>query len=163
MGSRIFWVLLAGGALVAGIVIQDGDEIFGWGDHEARVSASAQRTTESRVERAVERGAERMQIVDAGGHEVEVSDEAKRALAGAVGRLVEAEVALAVLGVRDAEAGELAAAEARRVQARAEVDRLKEQIATEQHAATDRAAVRAQIQREVREDVRASIRDAIQP
>lgn len=163
MASRILWVLLAGGALVAGILVQDGDEIFGWGDHDARVSARSERSVESRIERAVERGTERMRIVDAGGHEVEVSDDAKRALADAVGRLVEAEVALAVLGVRDADAGELAAAKARQVQARAEVDRLKEQIAVEQHAASDRAAVRAQIQREVRDDIRASIRDAVSP
>ena len=163
MASRILWVLLAGGALVAGIILQDGDEIFGWGDRDVQVAHSSERAVESRIARAVERGTERMQIVDAGGHEVEVSEDAKRALAGAAGRLVEAEVALALLGVREADDGELAAANARRDAARAEVDRLKEQIATEQHAATDRAAVRAQIQREVREDVRASIRDAIQP
>ena len=163
MASRILWVLLAGGALVAGIFLQDGDWIFGSGDHDARIAVRTERTVEPRIERAVERGAERMQIVDAGGHEVEVSEEAKRALAGAVGRLVEAEVALAVLGVRDAGAGELAAAKARQVQARAEVDRLKEQIAIEQHAASDRAAVREQIQREVREDVRTSIQDAVRP
>ena len=160
MASRILWVLLAGGALVAGIALQDGDAIFGWGDHDARVATSTERTVESRVERAVERGAERMQVVDARGNEVVVSDEAKRALAGAVGRLVEAEVAHAVLGVRDASPGELAAANARRVAARAEVDRLKAQMAAEQGAVSD-AAVRAQIQREVREDIRASIRDAV--
>lgn len=163
MGSRIFWILLAGGALVAGIALQDGDEIFGWGEHDARVAVRTERTVESRVERAVERGTERMRIVDAGGHKVEVSEDAKRALAGAVGRLVEAEVALAVLDVRDAKAAELAAAQARQAHARAEVDRLKEQIATEQNAARDRAAVREQIQREVGDDVRASIREAIAP
>lgn len=163
MASRILWVLLAGGALVAGMILQDGDRIFGWGDHDVRIAHNSERAVESRIGRAVERGAERMQIVDAGGHEVEVSDDAKRALARAAGRMVEAEVALALLGVRDAEDGELAAAKTRRDQARAEVDRLKEQIAADQHAAGDRAAVRAQIQREVREDVRASIRDAIAP
>ena len=83
MASRILWVLLAGGALVAGIILQDGDEIFGWGDRDVQVAHSSERTVESRIARAVERGTERMQIVDAGGHEVEVSEEAKRALASA--------------------------------------------------------------------------------
>ena len=159
MLSRIFWVVLAGAALVGGMWIQDGGILHWASDRE--IAASTEHAIEQRVERAVERGVDRMKIVDAAGHEVEVTEDAKRALADAVGRLVEAEVALAMLGVRDAEARELAAANARRDQARAEVDRLKEQVALQQHAVGDRAAVREQIQREVREDIRASIREAV--
>ena len=159
MLSRIFWITLAGMALVGGMWIQ-GDGPFAWGEHR-EISESTEHAIESRIERAVERGVERMQVVDAGGHEVEVSSEAKRALAASVGRLVEAEAALAVMRIRDVEPEELAAANARRDQARAEVDRLKDQIAAQQHAADDRDAVREQIQREVREDIRATVREAV--
>ena len=162
MASRIFWVFIAGLALVTGMVLQDGDRIFSWADDQTDISAKTERAIEARVERAVESSFDKMQVVGSDGRRIEVTAETKRALGDAVGRLVKAEAELAVLGIRDASDEDMQAATVRRDQARAEVETLKAQIEQQEDvAAGDRDAVREQIQSKVREDIRDTVRDAV--
>lgn len=160
MLSRIFWVGIAGIALVAGMILQDGDRMFGWTDHD--VSAKTERAIEARIDRAVDRSVDRMQVVGSDGREFDVPPETKRALADAVGRLVKAEAEFAIVRVRDGSREERRAAGARRDQARAEVEVLKAAIKQQEQASKlARGDVSGEIDREVREEVRAAIRDAV--
>lgn len=156
MGSRIFWVFIAGLALVTGMAVQ-GDGPFSWDDDEA-ISERVERHVEGRVDREIDRGIGRVPIIDARGREVDVPDEARRALAEAVGRLVEAEADYAVLRVRDARPEQIAAAKAARDHARAEVEQLKADIkAHEAVVRGERDATRDQ----TRNDIRETVRDAV--
>ena len=153
MLSRIFWIGIAGIAIVAGMIMQNGRSILSWcdGPHHAR----SQRI-ESRVDAAIDRSVDRMQVVGSDGEEVDVSPEAKRALGDAVGRLVKAETELALLKVRDAGKDEIAAATDRRDRARAEVETLKSRIEDQKTRSDDkRDAIRDQL----RDDVRDAVRD----
>lgn len=135
MLSRIFWVGIAGMALVVGMVIQDGDWIFDSVERELT------------VEQAVA---------------TDVPPETRRALADAVGRLVKAQAELAMLKVGDESAAEIQAAETRRAEARADVDRLEAEIRNQgQAAAIEQKAVRDQVRTEIREGVRTTIREAV--
>jgi hypothetical protein len=157
MLSRIFWIGIAGIALIAGIIVQEGDGLFSWGD-DHHVSTKVDRAIEARVER----GFDKMQIVDSGGREIELSRETKREFGQAIGRLVKAEANLAVLGVRDASDEEIQAAKVRRDQARTEVETLKARIEQQkQVSAHDRDAVREQIRQEIRDDVHSAVREAV--
>jgi hypothetical protein len=148
---------LAGIALIAGIIVQDGDGLFSWGDHRD-VSAKVDRAIEARVER----GFDKMQIVDSDGREIELSREIRAEFGEAVGRLVKAEAHLAVLGVRDASDEEIQAAKVRRDKARAEVETLKARIEQQKHVSDrDRDAVREQIRQEIRDDVHSAVREAV--
>ena len=159
MASRIFWVLLAGAALVTGMMLQDGDRLFTWG-HESGITRSTERAIEARVERAVESSFDKVQVVNADGRDIDVPPEMKRALGAAVGELVEAETDLALLKVRGGSSEEMKAANLRRDMARGAVDQLKTQIKAQGQApAVDREAVRDQIREEVRETVRDAVRD----
>ena len=161
MLSRIFWVSVAGIAIIAGMALQDGDSIFRW-SHDKEVSAKTERSIEAEVERAIDGSFDKMQVVGADGDEIEVPAETKRALAAAVGELVkaEADMALARVGEDDPEA--LRAAAARRDQARREVDRLKAEIKGHERAAqSEQDALREQIRREVQQDVRESVKGAV--
>ena len=165
MLSRIFWIGIAGAALVIGMVVQDGDG-FLWGHDDATIDARIDRIVDgsaidSGIDRAVDRSVDSMQVVGSDGREIDVPAEAKQAMAEAVGRLLKAEAALAVLRIRDGSAEERVAAEAARDHARSDVDRLKMQIKRlEQAQGVDQQALREQIQRQVRDEVRASIREA---
>jgi len=77
MLSRIFWIGIAGIAIVAGMIMQNGRSILSWGDspHHAR----SQRI-ESRVDAAIDRSVDRMQVVGSDGEAIDVSPEAKRVL-----------------------------------------------------------------------------------
>ena len=162
MLSRIFWVGLAGMALVIGMLLQDGGRIFSFADDHTDISAKTERTIEASVDRAIDGSFEGMQVTDGDGNEIDVPAETKRALGEAVGRLVKAEAALAVLKIRDGSAEEMQAASARRDQARADVDRLKAEIKGEGPAAkAEHDAVAAQIERQVRDDVREDVRAEI--
>jgi hypothetical protein len=170
MLSRIFWVGIAGLALVTGMVLQDGDWIFGGNDRsiDASVDRAVDRTVDRAadrndraVDRAVDRTVDRMQIVS-DGREIDVPAETKRELAAAVGRLVQAEADHAILRIGDGSSAELQAATVRRDRARADIDRLKAEIKdAEQAARLEHQAVRDQIRREVREDVRDTVREAV--
>jgi aminopeptidase N len=158
MLSRIFWVGIAGIALVAGIALQDGNWIFGSGDRG--IDVGIDRTVDRTVDRAVDRSVDRMQVVGPDGQQIAVSPDTKRALAEAVGRLVKAEADLAVLRVRGGDSPELQAAIARRAHTRAEVDRLKAEVRQqEQLASVERDALRDQIRREVRDEIREAARN----
>lgn len=157
MLSRIFWIGIAGIALIAGMALQDGGFAFGWGDH-TQVSAKVERTIEDRVEQAIDRSFDKMAVVEADGHEIDLPAETKRAMAAAVGELVKAETDLAMVRVNDGGEQALQAAQARRDQARTEVDRLKAKIkGIEQGAPEANDALREQI----REDVRAAVRESV--
>ena len=84
MLSRIMWISVAGIALIAGIAMQDGDWIFGSNDR-TEISSKADRTVEARVDRAIERSFDKMQVTDGDGREIDVPARTKRALADAVG------------------------------------------------------------------------------
>ena len=168
MLSRIFWVGIAGIALVTGMLLQDGGWIFGSVDRvvdtsiDQTVDRTVDRVTDRVVDQVTDRAADgsvdHMQVVGADGREIAVSPQDKRAFANAIARLVEAEAALAVLKVRDVGGSELQAANARRDAARAEVDRLKAAIKTEDRVGqVSETAVRDQ----VREEIRTSVRDAV--
>jgi hypothetical protein len=162
MLSRIFWISVAGIALIAGMAVQ-GDSIFGWGDR-VHSDRHRERAIEARVERAIEGGFEEMHVVGSDGREVDVPAKTKQAMAKAVGELVKAEAHLAVtrIGDDDDDDEELQAAQARRDRARAEIDRLKVEMKEFERAAQgDNDALREQIRREIREDVRASVREAV--
>ena len=157
MLSRIFWVGIAGFALVAGMVLQDGGRIFSWADGRSDISATTKQAIDASVDRAVDRSVDQMQVVGTDGRQLQVSPQAKRALLDAVGRLVKAEAQLATLRIRDGTEQERQAATAARDHARAEVDRLKTEIKAQQSAATIEGDVRDQ----VREDIRETVRDAV--
>lgn len=152
MLSRIFWIGIAGIAIVAGMIIQNGRGILSWGDGSDH---SRSQRIESRVDAAIDRSVDRMQIVGSDGEEIDVPAEAKRALADAVGRLVKAETELALLRVREADKKEIEAATVRRDRARAEVETLKSHI-ERQKALSDgkRDAIRDQIRDDIRDTVR---------
>lgn len=165
MLSRIFWVGIAGVALVIGILLQDGGRIFSMAA-ESESMDGVQRSIEASVDRAIDGSFDGMQVMDGDGNEIDVPPETKRALGEAVGRLVKAKADLAILKMRDANAAEIAAVEVRSAQARADVDRLKAEIKGEEAAArAEHDALAAQIERDVRQsvrdDIRAEIRDAV--
>ena len=161
MLSRLFWIAAAGIALVAGIALQDGDSIFGWGAR-AHDDWHREQAIEARVERTIEGSFDKMQVVDSDGRELDVPATTKRAMARAVGELLKAEAHLAMTRVGEDNEAEMRAALARRDGARAEVDRLKVEIeAFERAAQNEDGALREQIRREIREDVRATVRDAV--
>ena len=161
MLSRIMWISVAGIALLVGMALQDGAKIFSWADDHADISAKTEQAVTESVDRAVASSFDQMTITGPDGEEIDVPPETKRALGEAVGRLVKAETSLAMLRVGDATAEERQAAEARRAQARADVDRLKGEIKRHDHAAVlESEAITEQVRREVREDIRAEIRDA---
>jgi len=165
MLSRIFWVGIAGVALIAGMVIQNGDRIFAVAA-ESESLASVERSIDATVEEAVAGSFDKMQVIDADGNEIDVPAETKQAMAEAVGRLVKAEADLAILRVRDGSAEDRQAAETRRAEARAEVDRLKAVMRNEEQGAkAEQQALSEQIERdvrqEVREDIRAAVREAV--
>lgn len=161
MLSRLFWVGIAGVALVTGMVLQDGGRILAWG-HDSGVSRSAERAVTESIERSVGSGLERMQVVDTEGREIDVPPETRQALASAVGRLVKAEADLALIKVRDGSTEELAAATARSADARAAVDRLKTEIKDQGEAdALEQSAVRETVRQEVRDQIRTTVREAV--
>jgi hypothetical protein len=165
MLSRIFWVGLAAIALITSMIIQDGDRMLSWGDSHD-LSAMTEGAIEAKIERAVARGVDRMEVVDSGGREIVVPPDRKRALADAIGRLIEAETDLAVLRVRDGSAEKVKAASALRDKTRAEVDALKAEIERREDASIDasvdkRDVARDEIRREIREDVRDAVRDTV--
>ncbi len=155
MLSRIFWVGIAAVALLTGIVLQDGDRFF---RADRGIDIGIDRAIDRTVDHAVDGSFDGMQVMDADGNEIDVPTETKRALGEAVAQLVKAKADLAILKVRDASDEEIAAAEVRSAQARAEVDRLKVEIRGEDQAA-DRDAIRAEVRREIRDTVREAVRN----
>lgn len=155
MLSRIFWIGLAGIALIGGMVLQNG--IF-W-DDDTEISSKTERTIEDKVDRAIDRSFDKMTVMGSDGEEVDVPAETKRAMASAVAELVKAETDLAVARVGEDDEEAVKAARARREKARAEVDRLEAEIRKLDRATdSDRDAIREQIKREVQEDVREAVR-----
>lgn len=149
MAGRIFWIGVAGAALVTGMVVQDGEQFMAMAD-ESEVSTRIDRRTDRSVDRAVDRSVARIQIKDSDGREIDVPAESKQAFADAVGRLVKAEADYAILRVRDGNREERVAARARRDSARAEVETLKDAIKQQDEG-----------RREVRDEVREAVREAV--
>ena len=161
MLSRIFWISLAGIALIGGMILQDGGSIFSWGDHR-EISAKAERTIEERVDHAIDRSFDKMEVMGSDGSEIDVPAETKRAMATAVAELVKAEADLAVAKIGESTDEEVKAARARREKARANVDRLETQIRNLDRASpSERDALREQIKRDVQEDVRTTVRESV--
>jgi hypothetical protein len=157
LASRLFWIFLAGIAIVAGFALQQRDILFAWGSDSA-----TDRGIEARIDRGIDRSLSRMDVVGPDGKTIDVAPETKRALADAVGRLVSAETHLVLAKVRHASESELRQATLNRDSARAEVERLKDRIDREkQLSGRDRAVVREQIRQQVRDDIRESIRSAV--
>ena len=157
MLSRTLWLGLAGIALVTGIVLQDGKRLFSWTDPQD-VGATTEHRIKAGVERAVEVGVDKVPIVVIDARKTDVPPETRRALNDAVGKLVKAEAELALLSVREAGGEARQAAEARRDQAKAEVDTLMAQI-ERQKDVTD--VERVAIREEVRNEIRDAVRDAV--
>ena len=151
MLSRILWIGLTGIALIAGIALQDGPGIFSW-DH------GADRSVAERVDAAIDRGIDKMQVTGSDGEEIDVPPETKRALADAIGRLVKTETELAMLRFRDGSKEDIAAADARRDQTKAEVEAIKDRIEGQNALADER---RAELREQIRVDVRESVRRAV--
>lgn len=155
------WISVAGLALIIGIAVQDGDKILGWVE-DTEMSARAEGTVEERVDRAIDRSFDKMEVTGSDGREIDVPAEAKRAIAAAVAQMVKAETDFAMVRVGDASDEEIQLAQARRTAARAEVERLKDQIEKLDRASdSERQVLREQIKREVQEDVRATIRESV--
>ena len=160
MLSRIFWIGLAGLALLGGIAMQSDHGIISWDDHDGDRGRSLEQKIEARVDRAIDRSFDHMDVVDSDGKEVDVPPETKRALGEAVGRLVKAETDLAMLRIRDGSDKEIDEADARRDRAKADIDRIKEQIeARNELTDNSRDALRDEIRADVRETVRAAVRN----
>jgi hypothetical protein len=159
MLSRIFWIGIAGIALVGGMVLQGGRGIFSWGDDADHERSVAERI-ETHVDAAIDRSFDKMEVVGSDGKKIDVSPETRRELAGAVGRLVKTETDLAFLRVRDGGEGEVAAAQASRDRAKADVDRLQASIEQRKQAMDGQAdPIREQIRADVRETVRDAVRN----
>lgn len=153
MGSRLFWIMLTGVALVAGAALQ-GNMLFDMSDDLKR-----EKIVEARVDRAVDERLVGMKVVDSEGRTIDVSPDTKKELGHAVKRLVAAEAELALLRIKDGDEADIRTAHRRSEAARAEVDRLKAQIDREEQLSDrDRQAVRDQIREEVRETVRSAVR-----
>ena len=162
MLSRIFWVFIAGLALVTGMVLQDGWRIFSWADTHSDISAKTEQAIHAGVDLAVVRGFDKVKVIGDDGRQIVLPAETRHQLGEAVGRLVKAEADLAILGIRDSSDEELQAATIRRDQARTDVETIKAKIEQQKDIAEgERDSVRAQIQSQVQNDVRASIRDAV--
>jgi hypothetical protein len=133
--------------------------IISWGD-DSDHGRSIEQKIEARVDRAIDRSFDHMDVVDSDGKEIDVPPETKRAMGEAVGRLVKAETDRAMLRLRDGSAKDIAEAEARRDQAKADIERLKDQIeARKQLTEGGRDALREQIRADVRETVREAVRN----
>jgi hypothetical protein len=153
MGSRLFWIMLTGVALVAGAALQ-GNMLFDMSDDLKR-----EKIVEARVDRAVDERLVGMKVVDSEGRTIAVSPDTKKELGHAVKRLVAAEAELALLRIKDGDEADIRTAHRRSEASRAEVDRLKAQIDREEQLSDrDRQAVRDQIREEVRETVRSAVR-----
>ena len=158
MLSRIFWIGLAGFALIGGMVLQSG---IGW-DFDTDTSVKAERSIEDKIDRAIDRSFDKMTVMGTDGEEFDVPAETKRAMASAVAELVKAETDLAVARVGEDDEEAVKAAQARRAKARAEVDRLEAEIRKLDRASSgDREAIREQIKREVQEEVSGTVKEAV--
>jgi hypothetical protein len=156
MFSRILWIAAAGIALIAGLAWQGA---FSW-DHGG--DRSKDRSIEARVDEAIERGFDKVQVTDEDGQTIDVPRETKQAFAKAVSALVRAETDLAMLKVRHASDKEIDAAEVRRDRAKAEVEALKSQIKQRQQlAGSGGDALGDQIRADVRETVREAVREDV--
>jgi hypothetical protein len=143
------------------MILQNGGFLFGWDDTDH--SANAGQSIEERVDRAIDRGFDELDVQTSDGREIDVPAETKRAMASAVAELVKAETDLAVAKVSEASDEEMKAARARREKARADVDRMEEQIRKlDQASPSERDALREQIKREVQEDVRERVKASVQ-
>ena len=152
MFSRIFWIGATAIALVAGLAWQGA---FSW-DHDPH--RSADKRIEARIDREIDRGFDRMQVVGEDGEAIDVPRETRQAFANAVRRLVKAETELAMLRIRDGSDRKIGDAEARRDAAKADLDKLKEQI-EEQKALTETG--RDDLSEQIRADVHESVREAV--
>ncbi len=160
MASRIFWIGIAGLALVIGMVLQDGPHMWSWAA-DTGVSASTHKVIESKVDEAIDRSFDKIDTVESDGREIPLSPEMKRAMAAAVGEFVKAETDYAMTKATDGSEKAIEAARARRDSARAEVDRIKAAIkGQDEPAAAGQKAVQESVRAQVREDIRASIKDA---
>ena len=158
MLSRIFWIGLAGIALVGGMILQGGGMIS-WDDDGDHARTVAHRI-ETKVDAAIDHSFDKMTTVTVDGKKADVPPETKRALAGAVGELVKAETDFAMLKVRDGSDEEMAAARARRDRAKANVDALQERIEQQKQVTDGQAdAIREQIRADVRDTVRDAVRN----
>ena len=151
MLSRILWIGLTAIALVAGIAWQGGLGIISWDD-------DSDRSVSQRVDAAIDRSIDKIQVTGEDGETIDVPPEAKRALADAIGRLVKAETELAMLRIRDGSNEDIAAADARRDQAKADVEAIKDQVEGQKALAENR---RQELRDQIREDVRATVREAV--
>ena len=159
MLSRIFWIGLAGLALLGGMAWQSDHGIISWDDDRDHGRSIEQRI-EARVDRAIDRSSDLMDVVDSEGTEIDASPETKRAMGEAVGRLIKAETDLAMLRLRDGSDKQIDEAQARRDQAKADIDRIKDQIEDRKELTEDsRDALREQIRADVRETVRQAVRN----
>ena len=159
MLSRIFWIGLGVIALIGGMIVQSGGGIFSWGD-DGDHGRSVAKQIETRVDAIVDRSFDKMTVVTSDGQQIDVPPETKRELAKAVGRLVKAETDLALLKVRDSDPDERMAAETRRTQARADVERLKDAIERlEDNSDGDGDAIAQEVRQQIRDEVREAIRN----
>ena len=160
MLSRIFWVGVAGIALIAGMALQDGPRIISWDHDEPPVHKAS--SIDEKVDRALDRSFDKMHVTDADGEEIDVPAKTKRAMADAVGRLVKAEADLAMARIGEDDQEAMKAASACRDKARADIDRLKAEIKEFERAAQgEDEALREEIRSEIRAEVRDSVRDAV--
>ena len=150
MFSRILWIGLTAIALVGGLAWQG---VFLW-DHNADQLAA--KRIEARIDAAIDRNYDEMQVVGEDGDAVDVPRETKQSFANALRRFIKSETELALLRVRDSGDKKIDAAEARRDAAKADLDALKNQIEREEDA---RHVVRDQIRADVRETVRDAVRN----
>ena len=154
MLSRILWIGLTAIALAAGIAWQGGYGIVSWGDDSDRPRI------EARIDEAIGRGFDKMQVTDENGETIDVPRETKQAFANAVSRLVESETELAMLRIRKGSVEKIGAAEARRDAARADLDKLKEQIERQKALAEGSSNQPGdQIRADVRERVRGAVKN----
>ena len=159
MLSRIFWIGLAGLALLGGMAWQGSHGIITWSD-DSDHGRSLEQKIEARVDRAIDRSFDHMDVVDSEGTKIDVPPETKRAMGEAVGRLVKAETDLAMLRLRDGSNKQIDEARARRDQAKADIDKLKDQMEERKQLTEDsRDALREQIRNDVRETVREAVRN----
>ena len=156
MAGRFAYMLIAGGAVVGGMIFQGDIDLFGDSDQRVASQVTVDRD-EDAVDRVIDRVADKMVVVDGDGETADIDPATKRALAEAVAELVRAEGSLIAAKLDDdMPDAAIKQAEQRRDLAKQAVDRLADNAKAETRG--NRDALKQNMRDEVRDGAREAVR-----